>query len=108
MKKRYNNLQKSLAIILKIVSISSLYYLPMQMENTLNNRKRERSFSIHTVWDFIEANIDSISVDYLEDHPEDWYKVNDGDLDCVYEWAKSDLGYYTEIMADIYLDNIVL
>jgi len=57
-----------------------------KMKETINNKQRERERKMQ-VSDFIDANIDQISVDYLEDHPEDGYKINDGDLDCVYDYA---------------------
>lgn len=79
------------------------------MKMTYNNRQREREPKF-TISDFIEANIDALEVDYLEENPQDWHKVNDGDLQPVYDWANSSsqLSRLTEVMTSFYLEHIVL
>lgn len=77
------------------------------MKHTLWKRERERTQQMN-LDDFIQANIDDICNDYLDHEPQDWYKINDGDIECVYEWVNSDPSFYTEIMCEIYLNNIIL
>lgn len=77
------------------------------MKHTLWKRERERTQQMN-LDDFIDKNIDQITIDYLEDHPEDAHKIDDGDIDCVWQWVNSDPSYYTETMCEIYLNNIIL
>lgn len=78
------------------------------MKMTHNGRSRERQ-SKFTINDFIESNIDDLQVQYLEANPQDAHKIDDWDLDCVYDWANSSsqLSRISEIMTDLYLEHII-
>lgn len=73
----------------------------MQMKYTLGNYTRERTPTM-TVEDFINENDCAISEQYLQDNPHEAHKINDGDLDDVWEWAYGNQPFYREIMHEIY------
>lgn len=55
-----------------------------------------------TVEEFIEENDWPISEQYLQDNPHQAYKINDWDLDDVWEWAYGNQPFYRELMHELY------
>lgn len=66
-------------------------------------REWDRTFDLN---DFIDANIDLISDMYLDDYPEQAHRINDWDLEVVYEYARKKAKYLVNIMMIGYEENI--
>ena len=77
------------------------------MKLTFNKQQREYNPKM-TVSEFTEANEHNISVDFQEANPMYAYKVNDWDLDMVWDYAQENVEYYQDVMKELYAEYIAI